>query len=162
MQPTQSSDDGAGSRRSRGEPARTRTHRRTRGGARRLALILYALLTGDSSARSPLVEQWRSEPVDEQVPPPRAHFLVGNETRHDLFAPVITGRGGAYLGVGGDQNYTLVAVSRASLVFLATLGGLAARTGGAPLRTGVVRVTLWGALAMGATALVGSLFGIAA
>lgn len=50
----------------------------------------------------------------------------------------------------------------ASLVFLATLGGLAARTGGASLRTGVVRVTLWGALAMGATALVGSLFGIAA
>lgn len=50
----------------------------------------------------------------------------------------------------------------ASLLFLATLGGLAAKTGGAPLRTGIVRVTLWGALAMGATALVGSLFGVAA
>ncbi len=49
----------------------------------------------------------------------------------------------------------------ASLVFLGALGGLAARTGGAPLRAGVVRVTFWGALAMGATALVGTLFGIA-
>ena len=50
-------------------------------------------------------------------------------------------------------------VVTASLVFLALLGGLAARTGGAPLRVGVVRVTFWGALAMGVTALVGALFG---
>lgn len=50
-------------------------------------------------------------------------------------------------------------VVAASLVFLALLGGVAARTGGAPVRAGVVRVTFWGALAMGATALVGSLFG---
>jgi vacuolar iron transporter family protein len=57
---------------------------------------------------------------------------------------------------------TVPFVVAASLVFLATLGGLAARTGGAPLRRGIVRVTLWGALAMGATALVGALFGIAA
>ena len=57
---------------------------------------------------------------------------------------------------------TVPFVVGASLVFLATLGGLAARTGGAPLRAGIVRVTLWGALAMGATALVGSLFGVAA
>ena len=53
------------------------------------------------------------------------------------------------------------AVVASSLVFLGLLGGLAARTGGAPLRAGVVRVTLWGARAMGATALVGTLFGIA-
>lgn len=111
MQPTPSSVH-------RGEPARTRAHRRARGGARRLALLLAALLAGDSSAQAALRDQWRLDPVDERVPPTRAHFLVGNEARHDLFAPVIAGRGGAYLGVGGDQNYTLVAVSRASLVFL--------------------------------------------
>jgi VIT1/CCC1 family predicted Fe2+/Mn2+ transporter len=46
-----------------------------------------------------------------------------------------------------------------SLVFLGSLGAVAARAGGASLLTGAWRVTLWGALAMGITALVGSLFG---
>ena len=50
-------------------------------------------------------------------------------------------------------------VSGTSLVFLAVLGGLAARTGGAPVTAGAVRVTFWGALAMGLTAGVGALFG---
>ena len=54
-----------------------------------------------------------------------------------------------------------VFVAGSSLFFLALLGGLAAYTGGAPLLTGVVRVTFWGALAMGATAIVGALFGTA-
>jgi len=49
-----------------------------------------------------------------------------------------------------------------SLVFLAILGGLAARVGGAPVLAGVARVTFWGALAMGLTAGVGALFGTAA
>jgi len=46
-----------------------------------------------------------------------------------------------------------------SLVLLAILGATAARLGGAPLAAGTMRVTFWGALAMGATALVGRLFG---
>jgi vacuolar iron transporter family protein len=46
-----------------------------------------------------------------------------------------------------------------SLVFLGSLGAVAARAGGASLLTGAWRVTLWGALAMGITALVGALFG---
>lgn len=49
-------------------------------------------------------------------------------------------------------------VSGTSLVFLAFLGGLAARVGGANVRKGAVRVTFWGALAMGLTAGVGALF----
>jgi VIT1/CCC1 family predicted Fe2+/Mn2+ transporter len=49
-----------------------------------------------------------------------------------------------------------------SLLFLGGLGGLAARTGGAPVLKGTLRVTLWGAQAMVATAIVGSLFGISA
>lgn len=53
------------------------------------------------------------------------------------------------------------AVALTSLVFLATLGGLAARTGGARIGTGALRVTFWGALAMLATAGVGALFGTA-
>ncbi len=51
----------------------------------------------------------------------------------------------------------IVAVS--SLVFLAILGGLAARAGGAQVFVGVARVTFWGALAMAVTAAVGMLFG---
>ncbi len=46
-----------------------------------------------------------------------------------------------------------------SLLFLAVLGAVAARTGGAPVLRGAVRVTFWGALAMGITAGVGRLFG---
>ena len=53
-------------------------------------------------------------------------------------------------------------VSGTSLVFLALLGGLAARAGGARVTVGAMRVTLWGALAMGLTAGVGALFGTAA
>jgi VIT1/CCC1 family predicted Fe2+/Mn2+ transporter len=53
-------------------------------------------------------------------------------------------------------------VAGTSLVFLALLGGLAARTGGAPMMAGLVRVTFWGALAMGLTSVVGALFGTVA
>jgi VIT1/CCC1 family predicted Fe2+/Mn2+ transporter len=50
-------------------------------------------------------------------------------------------------------------VAGGSIMFLAFLGGLAARAGGAGIVLGAGRVTLWGALAMAATALVGWLFG---
>jgi VIT1/CCC1 family predicted Fe2+/Mn2+ transporter len=50
-------------------------------------------------------------------------------------------------------------VSATSLFFLATLGGLAARAGGASTMRGVIRVTFWGALAMAITALIGRIFG---
>jgi VIT1/CCC1 family predicted Fe2+/Mn2+ transporter len=50
-------------------------------------------------------------------------------------------------------------VSGTSLVFLAILGGLAARAGRAGVMMGAIRVTFWGALAMAATAGVGWLFG---
>jgi VIT1/CCC1 family predicted Fe2+/Mn2+ transporter len=50
-------------------------------------------------------------------------------------------------------------VAAGSLVFLALMGGVAARTGGANIALGSGRVTLWGALAMAATAFVGWIFG---
>lgn len=59
----------------------------------------------------------------------------------------------------GMQLIPAVAVS--SLVFLAILGGLAAHVGGATMSIGAIRVTFWGALAMGLTAVVGRLFGVA-
>jgi len=53
-------------------------------------------------------------------------------------------------------------VSGTSLVFLAILGSVAARVGGASATVGAMRVTFWGALAMALTAGVGILFGTAA
>lgn len=53
-------------------------------------------------------------------------------------------------------------VSSSSLVFLALLGALAARIGGAPVISAASRVAFWGALAMASTAGVGALFGVAA
>lgn len=50
-------------------------------------------------------------------------------------------------------------VAGISIGFLAVLGALAARVGGASMSKGAVRVLFWGALAMGLTAAVGALFG---
>ena len=53
------------------------------------------------------------------------------------------------------------AITVSSLLLLFILGASAARLGGASLLKGAARVTFWGAVAMGATALVGRLFGAA-
>lgn len=55
-----------------------------------------------------------------------------------------------------------IIVSITSLGFLALLGGVSARAGGAPVAKAVARVTFWGALAMAATAGIGTLFGVSA
>lgn len=55
---------------------------------------------------------------------------------------------------------TVVFVVVATLLALALLGGLGASAGGAGILRGAMRVTLWGVLAMGATAVVGALFGV--
>ena len=52
-------------------------------------------------------------------------------------------------------------VAGTSLAFLALLGGVAARAGGASVLRGAIRVTFWSALAMAVTAAVGKLFGTA-
>jgi VIT1/CCC1 family predicted Fe2+/Mn2+ transporter len=54
---------------------------------------------------------------------------------------------------------SVLVVSAISLVCLTALGAIAARTGGAPMLIGAVRVAFWGALAMALTAGVGRLFG---
>lgn len=60
----------------------------------------------------------------------------------------------------GSQLIAVVAGS--SLLFLASLGALAARVGGAAVTIGAIRVTFWGALAMVLTAGVGRVFGVVA
>jgi VIT1/CCC1 family predicted Fe2+/Mn2+ transporter len=49
-----------------------------------------------------------------------------------------------------------------SLVELAILGAVAAKTGGAKIGLGAIRVLFWGALAMAVTAALGKLFGAVA
>ena len=60
--------------------------------------------------------------------------------------------------VPGAQQILLVAVS--SLVFLAMLGGVAARAGGASMVVGALRVCFWGAVAMALTAGIGRVFDV--
>lgn len=62
--------------------------------------------------------------------------------------------------VPGSQQIHSVAGS--SLVFLALLGAIAARAGGASMVVGATRVTFWGGMAMALTAGVGRVFGVAA
>lgn len=50
-------------------------------------------------------------------------------------------------------------VSITALLFLAVLGAVGAKAGGAPIGRAVLRVTFWGAIAMAATAAIGALFG---
>ena len=54
---------------------------------------------------------------------------------------------------------TVLVVGATSLVALATLGALAALAAGSSLVAGAARVSFWGAFGMGATALIGKLFG---
>lgn len=56
-------------------------------------------------------------------------------------------------------TYLAPVVAVSSLIFLALMGGLAARVGGANVWIGAGRVTFWGALAMAITAAIGALFG---
>ena len=65
----------------------------------------------------------------------------------------------AWLVPGSRQ---VIAIATSSLEFLAFLGALAARAGGANVLVGAARVTFWGTLAMALTAGVGRLFGVVA
>ena len=109
-----------------------------------------------------------------------AHDAMGAHARDELgISEVVTARplqaalasaGSFAVGAAMPLLVTVIApqavliplVSGSSLAFLALLGGLAARAGGAGVAVGAFRVTFWGALAMAVTAGVGALFGTAA
>ncbi|HEY2179680.1 MAG TPA: VIT family protein [Caulobacteraceae bacterium] len=59
------------------------------------------------------------------------------------------------------QRFLVAAVVAASLVFLAVLGAIGARAGGADVTRATIRVAFWGALAMAVTAGIGRLLGVA-
>jgi len=117
-------------------------------------------------------------PLAEQVATQlMAHDALGAHARDELgISEILTARpvqaalaSAGTFAVGAAMPLLTVAVASegaliplvagTSLVFLALLGGLAARAGGASMMGGALRVTFWGALAMAITAGVGALFG---
>ena len=62
------------------------------------------------------------------------------------------------VGIAVPIAWAVPAIYGASLVFLILLGVLGARTGGAPVLMGALRVGFWGAVAMAVTAGIGTLF----
>ncbi len=62
-----------------------------------------------------------SAPSDEPARHVKRHYLWSNERRHDLFFAELAKLGGGYIGVGGDQNYTLAAAAQAKAVWLIDL-----------------------------------------
>lgn len=76
-----------------------------------------------------------------------ASFVVGGilPTLVTLFAPV------------SSMVYTLYGFT---LIFLVLLWIMSAKTGGASIKSAIIRIVIWGTLAMGLTALVGHLFGV--
>lgn len=57
-------------------------------------------------------------------------------------------------------NFMEYALYGFSIIFLIVLGIIAAKTGGSSVPRAILRITLWGTLAMGITALVGYFFGV--
>ncbi len=57
------------------------------------------------------------------------------------------------------SSLLIASVSVASLLFLALLGAVGAKVGGADMLKATIRVTFWGALAMALTAAIGAIFG---
>jgi hypothetical protein len=62
-------------------------------------------------------EQLLAGEADDPIPVD-IHYVQSNETRHDLYFPYIATKGGAYVGVGSDQNYTMIAAARSEVAFL--------------------------------------------
>jgi len=65
------------------------------------------------------------------------------------------------MAVVSPRSMLVLMVSMASLLFLAILGVVGARAGGANIMRATLRVTFWGAFAMALTAGIGKLFGAA-
>jgi len=67
-----------------------------------------------------LTEDQRATLLAGEEDPPfevEIHYIQSNETRHDLYFPYIEGIGGAYIGVGSDQGFTMAAAAKSELMF---------------------------------------------
>jgi len=140
------------------------------------------LATSDSSERAELAAIYVSRGLDPDLARQvanqlMAHDALGAHARDELgiseiqrARPVVAAFSSAATFAVGAALPLLIAflvpakalpalVVATSLVCLAILGALAARVGGAKAVVGALRVTFWGAFAMGLTYGVGALFG---
>jgi VIT1/CCC1 family predicted Fe2+/Mn2+ transporter len=92
-----------------------------------------------------ITEELRARPIQASLSS-AASFSVG------AAAPVL-------IAAFAPASALIAFVAASSIVFLAILGALAAKAGGAPIGPATIRVTFWGACAMGVTAGVGTVFG---
>lgn len=85
--------------------------------------------TAPSAEQLALFGKVREDAVDKKVPCAEAgraftdcrdptSYVKSNEPRQHLFAPYVKNLGGGYVGVGIDQNYSLVALARSQWVWL--------------------------------------------
>ena len=111
-------------------------------------LMLHDALGAHARDELGITEKFRARPL-QAASASAASFAVG------AAMPLLV-----TIGAPPAALFPLVATS--SLLFLALLGGVAARVGGAGVLAGAARVTFWGALAMALTAGVGSAFGTVA
>jgi len=147
-----------------------------------LKLERTELKTDDEGERKELMEIYVARGLDrtlaiEVAEQLMAHDALGAHARDELGISVafrarpiqaaLASAGSFVVGAALPLAVTALApqaglipvVAGTSLLFLALLGGLAARAGGAGVTLGAIRVTFWGALAMALTAGVGALFG---
>ena len=72
----------------------------------------------DPSPREAELVRAVTSPSDEPAGGVRRHYMWSNERRHDVFFDDIKGVGGGYVGVGGDQNYTVAAAAGSQVLWL--------------------------------------------
>jgi hypothetical protein len=67
----------------------------------------------DAQQRATLLEGDEDPPFTVDT-----HYIQSNETRHDLYFPYLEGSGGACIGVGSDQTFTVAAYAKCELLFM--------------------------------------------
>jgi len=78
-----------------------------------------ALVPADVTVPLPdAARQILREIPDEGTEQPEQHYYRSNEYRQDLLRPHFQGLGGAFVGVGTDQNYTMAAMAGSKLLFV--------------------------------------------
>lgn len=82
------------------------------------ALAQPALDADPSVALSAEARRLANDVPDEGTPSPAEHYPISNEFSHHLWFDHVRDLGGAFVGVGADQCYTLAAVQNASMLWL--------------------------------------------
>ena len=67
---------------------------------------------GDRKDISALVDELKTVAPSKNQHLGNSHYVTTNEARHDHFQKAISGLGGAYLGVGTNQNFEMIGWSR--------------------------------------------------